>query len=170
MDSFQREIPKSRVSITLDLHTGGAQKKVELPLKLLVAGDFSAGKEQAPLAERRKTNIDKNNFDAVLSDLGPELKVAAANTLADDGSELPVSLSFRAMKDFEPEQVARQIPELQAMLAMRNLLRDLKSNLLDNGTFRREFEKILKDSVLSRQLRGELAQIAPVATQPEGHA
>lgn len=170
MDSFQREIPKSRVSITLDLHTGGTQKKVELPLKLLVAGDFSAGKEQAPLAERRKTNIDRNNFDAVLSDLAPELKVAAANTLADDGSELPVSLSFRSMKDFEPEQVARQIPELQAMLAMRNLLRDLKSNLLDNGTFRREFEKILKDSVLSQQLRGELAQIATVATQPEGHA
>jgi len=170
MDSFQREIPKSRVSITLDLHTGGAQKKVELPLKLLVAGDFSASKEQAPLAERKKTNIDKNNFDAVLSDYSPQLKVAAANTLVDDGSELPVSLSFRSMKDFEPEQVARQIPELQAMLAMRNLLRDLKSNLLDNGTFRREFEKILKDNVLSRQLRGELAQIATVATQTEGHA
>lgn len=170
MDSFQREIPKSRVSITLDLHTGGAQKKVELPLKLLVAGDFSASNEQAPLAERKKTNIDKNNFDAVLSDYSPQLKVAAANTLVDDGSELPVSLSFRSMKDFEPEQVARQIPELQAMLAMRNLLRDLKSNLLDNGTFRREFEKILKDNVLSRQLRGELAQIATVATQTEGHA
>ena len=170
MDSFQSEIPKSRVSITLDLHTGGAQKKVELPLKLLVAGDFSAGKEQAPLAERKKTNIDKNNFDAVLSDLAPELKVAAANTLADNGSELPVSLSFRSMKDFEPEQVARQIPELQAMLAMRNLLRDLKSKLLDDSTFRREFEKILKDNVLSKQLRGELAQIVTAATQPEGHA
>jgi type VI secretion system protein ImpB len=169
MDSFQREIPKSRVSITLDLHTGGAQKKVELPLKLLVAGDFSAGKEQAPLAERKKTNIDKNNFDAVLSDLAPELTLAAENTLAEDGSELPVALSFRSMKDFEPEQVARQIPELQALLAMRNLLRDLKSNLLDNGTFRREFEKILKDRALSQQLRGELAQIATAATQPEGH-
>lgn len=64
MDSFQHEIPKSRVSITLDLHTGGARKKVELPLKLLVAGDYGAGKEQAPLAERKKINIDKNNFDA----------------------------------------------------------------------------------------------------------
>jgi type VI secretion system protein ImpB len=170
MDSFQREIPKSRVSITLDLHTGGAQKKIELPLKLLVAGDFSAGKEQTPLAERKKINIDKNNFDAVLSDLAPELTVSAENTLAEDGSELPVSLSFRSMKDFEPEQVARQIPELQALLAMRNLLRDLKSNLLDNSTFRREFEKILKDSALSQQLRGELAQIATAATQPEGHA
>lgn len=53
---------------------------------------------------------------------------------------------------------------------MRNLLRDLKSNLLDNGTFRREFEKILRDNALSQQLRGELAQIATAATQPEGHA
>jgi type VI secretion system protein ImpB len=170
MDSFQREIPKSRVSITLDLHTGGAQKKVELPLKLLVAGDFSAGKEQAPLSERKKTNIDKNNFDAVLADYAPELKLVAQNTLAGDGSELPVNLSFRSIKDFEPEQVARQIPELQAMLAVRNLLSDLKSNLLDNGTFRREFEKILKDKGLSDQLRGELAQIGTAATQPEGHA
>jgi type VI secretion system protein ImpB len=170
MDSFQREIPKSRVQITLDLHTGGARKKVELPLKLLVAGDFSAGKEQVPLAERKKINIDKNNFDSVLGDLHPELKIGAENTLAGDGSELPVSLSFQSMKDFEPERVARQIPELQALLAMRNLLRDLKSNLLDNGTFRREFEKILKDQSLSEQLRGELAQIATAAAQPEGHA
>lgn len=170
MDSFQREIPKSRVSITLDLHTGGAQKKVELPLKLLVAGDFSAGREQAPLGERKKINIDKSNFDAVLADYAPDLRIDAENTLAGDGSDLSVRLSMRSMKDFEPEQVARQIPELQAMLAMRNLLRDLKANLLDNATFRREFEKVLKDRHLTDKLRGELAQIATAATQPEGHA
>ncbi|PLR44872.1 type VI secretion system contractile sheath small subunit, partial [Chimaeribacter arupi] len=33
--SFQNEIPKARVNIKLDLHTGGAQKKMELPLKLV---------------------------------------------------------------------------------------------------------------------------------------
>lgn len=170
MDSFQHEIPKSRVSITLDLHTGGAQKKVELPLKLLIAGDFSAGREQAPLADREKVNLDKNNFDAVLADYAPDLKFAAPNTLADDNSDMSVSLSFRSMKDFEPAQVARQIPELQALLAMRNLLCDLKSNLLDNTGFRREFEKVLKDKRLSDKLRGELAQIATAATQIEGHA
>lgn len=170
MDSFQREIPKSRVQITLDLHTGGAQKKVELPLKLLVTGNFSARNEQAPLAERKKINVDKYNFDSVLCDLNPELTISAENTLAADGSELPISLRFRSMKDFEPEQVARQIPELQALLAMRNLLRDLKSNLLDNGTFRREFEKILRDKSLSERLRGEIGQIATAAAQPAGHA
>ncbi|CAB3751511.1 type VI secretion system contractile sheath small subunit [Paraburkholderia solisilvae] len=169
-DSFQKEIPKSRVQISVDLHTGGAQKRMELPLKLLIAGDFSAGKAQGSLAERKKVEINKLNFDSVLGEFNPQLKIAAQNTLAGDGSELPVSLSFKSMKDFEPEQVARQIPELQALLAMRNLLRDLKSNLLDNGTFRREFEKILKDSALSDRLRGELAQIATAATQPEGHA
>ncbi|CAE6854399.1 hypothetical protein R75461_07634 [Paraburkholderia nemoris] len=169
-DSYQKEIPKSRIQISVDLHTGGAQKRMELPLKLLIAGDFSAGKSRGSLAERKKVDVNKLNFDSVLGEFNPELKVAAQNTLADDGSELPVSLSFKAMKDFEPEQVARQIPELQALLAMRNLLRDLKSNLLDNGTFRREFEKILKDSALSDRLRGELAQIATAATQPEGHA
>ncbi|MGC8001117.1 type VI secretion system contractile sheath small subunit, partial [Salmonella enterica] len=51
-NSYQSEIPKARVNIKLDLHTGGAQKKVELPLKLMVVGDYSNGSEQRPLSER----------------------------------------------------------------------------------------------------------------------
>jgi type VI secretion system protein ImpB len=42
--SYQSEIPKARINLKLDLHTGGASKKTELPLKLLVAGDFSHGR------------------------------------------------------------------------------------------------------------------------------
>ncbi|MCT8151335.1 type VI secretion system contractile sheath small subunit, partial [Klebsiella aerogenes] len=53
-DSFQNEVPKARINLKLSLHTGGAQKKVELPLKLLTVGDFSNGKEHRPLAERQK--------------------------------------------------------------------------------------------------------------------
>lgn len=70
-------------------------------------------------------------------------------------------LTFRDIKDFEPEQVARQIPQLKAMLAMRSLLRDLKSNLLDNATFRKELERILRDPALSNELRSEIAALAP---------
>ena len=65
------------------------------------------------------------------------------------------------MKDFEPEAIAKQIPQLRAMLAMRNLLRDLKSNLLDNAEFRRSLETILKDPALSAELRQELNALAP---------
>ena len=159
--SFQNEVPKARVNIKLDLHTGGAQKKVELPLKLMMVGDYSNGKEQRSLSERSKVDINKNNFDSVLAEFSPSLKLAAENTLVNDGSDISVELDFQSMKDFEPEQVARQIPQLRALLAMRNLLRDLKSNLLDNATFRHELEHILKDDALSDELRAELAALAP---------
>ncbi|KMK01307.1 type VI secretion protein, partial [Pluralibacter gergoviae] len=115
----------------------------------------------APLSEREKVNINKNNFDAVLSDYSPQVNLTVENTLAGDGREENIRLTFRNMKDFTPEQVARQIPQLKAMLAMRNLLRDLKANLLDNQTFRKELEKILLDPALSAELRSELSALAP---------
>ncbi|HCR3982699.1 TPA: type VI secretion system contractile sheath small subunit [Kluyvera ascorbata] len=160
-DSFQSEVPKARINLKLDLHTGGATKKTELPLKLLVAGDFSNGQEDASLSERVKVNINKNNFDAVLSEYSPKINLTVKNTLADDGSEENISLAFQSMKDFTPEQVSRQIPQLKAMLSMRNLLRDLKANLLDNQAFRKELEKILLDPALSAELRAELSALAP---------
>lgn len=159
--SFQNEIPRARINIKLDLVTGGTQKKVELPLKLLSVGDYSNGKTQGTLSEREKININKNNFNSVLADLHPEVNFIVKNTLANDGSEENVKLTFHNMKDFEPEEVARQIPQLRAMLAMRNLLRDLKSNLLDNITFRKELEIILKDPALSDELRSELNALSP---------
>lgn len=160
-DSFQKEIPKARINLKLDLHTGGASKKMELPLKLLVTGDFSNGQETAPLSERKKTDINKNNFNSVLADYSPSVNLTVENTLAGDGSEENIHLTFRNMKDFTPEQVARQIPQLKAMLAMRNLLRDLKANLLDNQNFRKELEKILLDPALSNELRSELSAMVP---------
>ncbi len=159
-DSFQHEVPKARINIKLDLPTGGARKNVELPLKLLVMGDYSNGREQRPLSERNKVSVDKNNFNSVLADLHPSLKLSVPDALAEN-TETAVALTFRHMKDFEPEQVARQIPQLRALLAMRNLLRDLKSNLLDNATFRRELELILKDEALSQELRMDLAALVP---------
>jgi type VI secretion system protein ImpB len=165
-ESFQNEVPKARVNIKLDLHTGGAQKKVELPLKLLVMGDYSNGQDTRALAEREKVSINKNNFNAVLADFNPRAKIAVENMLAADGSELPVDLEFHSMDDFKPEVVAGKVPELRALMAARNLLRDLKSNLLDNAMFRRELEKILKDPGLSERLRADLQKIGQAAPAP----
>lgn len=159
--SFQNEVPKARVNIKLDLHTGGAQKKVELPLKLMLMGDYSNGREQRSLSDRSKVSLNKNNFDSVLGDFSPRVKLAVENTLVDEGVDTSIELTFARIKDFEPEQVVRQIPQLRALLAMRNLLRDLKSNLLDNATFRHELELILKDDALSDELRAELAALGP---------
>ncbi len=168
-ESFQNEVPKARVNIKLDLHTGRASKKVELPLKLLVMGDYSNGQNSLALGERTKLSVNKNNFDSVLAELNPKARIAVPNTLNDDGTELPVDLDFKEMKDFNPERVAERVPELRALMSARNLLRDLKSNLLDNTTFRRELEKILIDPSLSASLRADLrgiAESAPATPSP----
>ncbi|EIN0735164.1 type VI secretion system contractile sheath small subunit, partial [Escherichia coli] len=114
-----------------------------------------------PLSERIKMDVNKNNFNAVLADISPSVRLNVENILAGDGTEESISLTFRNMNDFTPEQVARQIPRLKAMLAMRSLLRDLKANLLDNATFRKELEKILRDPELSQALRDELSALVP---------
>lgn len=160
-NSFQNEVPKSRVNLQLDLHTGGAGKKSELPLKLLAVGDFSNGKEQRSLSERNKININKNNFDSVMAELLPTVDLLVESTLSGEARVENIKLNFGSVKDFEPEQVARNIPSLRALISMRNLLRDLKSNLLDNVEFRRELEKIMKDPAMSSELRAELTVLAP---------
>ena len=38
--SFQKEKPPARVNLFLEVTQGTARKKVELPLRILVVGDF----------------------------------------------------------------------------------------------------------------------------------
>ena len=127
--SFQNEVPRARVNITLDLETGGAKKKLELPLKLLVMGDYSNGQAEGRLAERERVQIDRNNIDDVLKDMSPRVKYTVENQLREDGSEIDVDLTFESFKSFKPEAVAQSIPQLNDMLAMRSLLKDLKNNI-----------------------------------------
>jgi type VI secretion system protein ImpB len=161
-DSFQKEIPKARVNITLDVATEGARKKKELPLKLLVAGDFSNGKTQGPVAQRERININKSNFNQIITDLAPKLNFTVANKIKNDGTDMQVALTIDSLHKLHPESIVQQIPELRNLLAMRNLLKDLKANLLDNGEFRRELEKIVKNKPELKLLQNELHTTAQI--------
>ncbi len=162
MTSLQQEIPRSRVNITLDVDTGGARKTVELPLKLLVLGDFSNGRASGRIGARERIAVDASNIDAVLAALQPRLRLAVENTFRGDGSTIPVELDLESLASFSPDEVARQIPQVNNLLAMRNLLKDLKSNVLDNARFRRELERIVQHQGDLAAVQGELRQIAPL--------
>jgi type VI secretion system protein ImpB len=66
------------------------------------------------------------------------------------------------MKSFSPEEVAKQVPEIGKLIAARNLIRDLGSNLLDNREFRKRMEGILKDQNAMESLMSELDKVAPL--------
>ena len=148
-NSFQTEIPPSRINITLDIETGGAHHKKELPLKLLVLGDFSHGNADKILALRDRINITKTNLDHVLHTLSPKLTLPLAHF------ENAITLDFKKFNDFHPDQLVTKIPALNKLVSMRNLLKDLKANLLDNIAFRKKLEKLArnKQAVLDLQAR-----------------
>ncbi|MDR2579371.1 MAG: type VI secretion system contractile sheath small subunit [Fibromonadaceae bacterium] len=144
-NSYQNEIPPARINIQLSVDNGGAQKKMELPLKLLVLGDFKMDGDESRLIEREKININKDNFDGVMQSLNVELKTSVENRLKKDNTNLPIKLKFDSMKSFEPMEIVKQVPDLNRLMAVRNLIKDLGSNLLDNREFRKKMEIILKD-------------------------
>ncbi len=160
--SFQNEIPPARINLKLDVGKGDAKKKVELPLKMLVMGDFSKKPKDERVVEREKISIDKNNFEQVMESMDLSLKYSVDDKLSGEKEKsIPIDLKIRNMKSFSPDNVAKNIPSISRLLAARNLVKDLKSNLLDNREFRKRLEQILKDGEASTALLEELKKIVP---------
>lgn len=162
--SFQNEIPPARINLKLDVGKGNAKKKIELPLKTLVVGDFSFSKHSDRLADREKISINKENFTQVMESMDLKLKYNVENKMTGTG-DLNVDLNVKNMDSFKPENVAKNIPALSKMLAARNLLKDLKSNLLDNREFRKRLEEIIKDPDAMKSLQEELKKVVPEETK-----
>ncbi len=161
-NSFQNEIPPSRVNIRYVKDTGGAREEIELPLKLLVVGDFTFSQDDTPLEDRKKVSVDKNNFGAVMKEEKLGLDLVVPDTIKGGDEDLAVKLNFESLNDFTPTGVAQQIPQLDTMLKVRNLLKDLKARVISNREFRKSLEAILKDKDQLEKVMGELDKIAPL--------
>lgn len=161
VNTFQREIPQARVNITLDVETGGVTKKKELPFKMLILADFSHDIIPIAIKKRERIAISKENFDNVIAEISPQLNLMIPNTICNQGSELAIDLKFNKLADFHPDQIVKQVTELQNLLAMRNLLKELKANIIDNHLFRRELERIIKTTDELTDLQAQLSELVP---------
>lgn len=156
--------PKERVNIRYQPATGDAREEVELPHKLLVLGDFTHRADETAIGERRRVQVDKDTFNDVMRSENLTLDLKVPNKLSDeaDAGDLAVNLKVSSLKDFEPEQVAKQIPEMSKLLELRNALVSLKGPLGNLPSFRRAIERILADAELRKKLEAEIT--APPST------
>ena len=161
--SFQKEKPPSRINLFLELQKGDAQEKVELPLRLLMMGDYLGREDETPLGDRESINITSDNFDAVMESMDLALDYTVPDRLSEDDGEISVELDIQNMKDFTPERVARQVPQLTRLLAMRNLLQDLRNRVVSTREFRKKLEEIVSDDDALKALAEELDQFVPPA-------
>jgi len=151
-----------RVHITYDVETGGAIELKELPFVVGVLGDFT-GQPTEPLPrlkERKFVEVNPDNFDSVLEGMKPHLSFAVENKLSDepDAPNLKVNLNFKSMEDFEPENVAKQVPPLKQLLDLRTRLSDLRGSLQGND----KLEELLLEAVGNTEkldkLKGEIKE------------
>lgn len=151
-------VRKPRVHITYEVETDGAEIQRELPFVVGVMGDFSGDPTQPlrPMAERKFTQIDRDNFNDIMSRMSPGLNMKVENTLADDGSEMAVNLKFNSMDDFDPARVVDQVPPLKSLLETRNKLRDLLSKADRSEELETLLEQVLQNDAELKGLSSQL--------------
>lgn len=150
--------PKERVNIVYKPATGDAQEQVELPLKQLVLGDFTMRESETPLDERKPIQVDKDNFNDVLKAQNLSLSLAVPNQLAEGSTDeaMAVSLKFNSVRDFEPDSIVDQVPELRELIALREALKALKGPLGNLPEFRKKLQMLIQDEGTRERLLGEL--------------
>lgn len=147
-----------RVHITYDVEIGGAIQMKELPMVVGVMADLAGQRDDLPkLKDRKFIEIDRDNFNEVLGKLNPTLKFRVQNQLAKDGSQSTVDLKFSNIDDFHPTALAKQVPQLRALLEMRQRLIDLITKLDGNDELQAVLQKLLQDPAQLQAVRKALA-------------
>ena len=148
---------ESRVNIAIsDKLKGGAEP--ELPFRMLVMGDYTLKDDDRAIYDRKPLDINKSNFDSVMQSFNLAMDLNIDNEIG-GGGEMAVSLKFGTLKDFRPEAIARQVPELKNLLELRDAMKALRPVLSD-----KKKQKELLATIKDPELR---AQIVSLITKPE---
>jgi type VI secretion system protein ImpB len=142
-----------RVHITYDVEVGEAIETREIPFVVGVMADLSGSpKTKLPkMADRRFTEIDRDNIDAVMASQSPRLAFQVENKLKNDDSLLSVELMFEKRADFSPENVARQVPALRKLMELRSKLGNLQSSLYGNSELDEMLQKVVETTQAARE-------------------
>jgi type VI secretion system protein ImpB len=160
-ESVQQKIARirpPRVQISYEVETGGAIEMKELPFIVGVMGDYVGKPDEAlpPLKNRKFVEIDRDNFDQVLSGMKPRLAFTTDNKLQDDGSKVGVELRFNKMEDFEPDNVVQQVEPLRKLVEARKKLVDLMSKMDGNEKLEEALNDIMANADKQKALSDQL--------------
>ncbi len=153
----QSVAPKERVNIVYKSQVGDQQQEAELPLKILMVGDYTGRSEDTPLEDRKPISVDGDNFNDVMAKQNLEVAVQVPNRLSDEkDAVMDLKLQFKKLEDFGPEGVVNQVPELRKLLELRAALTALKGPLGNIPAFRKKIQSMLGDDASRKQLMKEL--------------
>jgi type VI secretion system protein ImpB len=156
-ESLQKWVGRNRpprVQITYDVEIGDAIEKRELPLVVGVLADLAGKPASAPpkMKDRRFVEIDRDNFDEIMSKIGPRLDMSVPDMMKGSGN-LKIELTPKKFADFHPEAIVDQVPRLKKLLEARLELRDLLAKLDGNDDLDGLLAGIVKNTEGLKQIR-----------------
>ncbi|MCL9684912.1 type VI secretion system contractile sheath small subunit [Legionella maioricensis] len=155
----QSVAPKERINIVYKALIDGVEEEIELPLRQLVLGEFFNAPTNIPLEKRQTVNVNKDNFNQVLKEHNIKLSIRIPNRLSKNKDEtMSVDLKFETMRDFDPDGILHQVPQLQKLFEVREALKSLKGPLGNIPEFRRRLDAIVKDSTAREELIKEMKE------------
>jgi type VI secretion system protein ImpB len=161
-----------RVQITYDVEVGNAIEMKELPFVVGVIADLSGDRDPDnpldPMKARKFIEIDRDNFNEIMTKLKPRLAFQVDNTLANDNTQLNVLVNFRSMDDFNPVNIIQQIPAMATLYETRSRLKDLLSKLDGNDDLDALLSGILSNTDAQSKMKTELNLDAPAAPSASG--
>lgn len=147
--------PIERVNLKYKSRAEGGQD-VEIPLKVMVTGDFSFRENTTPLGERKPLDINKNNFDEVMESKKIKLDLTVDDKLTGvaDG-KIQAKLQIRTLKDLTPDGIVAQVPEMRRQLDLARSLQEVKADLANPkrlAELRDKINAVLKDADMRKKL------------------
>ena len=158
--AVQDEVPKSRITLRYRTEVNGTPEDIDLPLRLLVIGDMSLGTStdrKVDLDERKLRNLDGKNTTSVMKDMKMTLAFECANKIDPANSEkVAVSLPITSMRSLSPDEVAKNVPKLRALLTLKKLLLEVESNVGNSKDFRKLLGDLYANEEAFKKLKEEL--------------
>ncbi|AGT11490.1 type VI secretion system contractile sheath small subunit [Paracoccus aminophilus] len=132
-----------------------SEKMVELPFVMGMMSDLSGNASQVekkPMEERDFVDVTAATLDEFIDSVRPGLAFNAENRLGDGEGRMGVSLEFSSMDDFNPANVARQVPALKKLLEAREHLANLQRYMNSKPKAQEQIRQLLNDPDLMAAL------------------
>lgn len=168
-DSGQKAVKRNRpprVHISYeDPYDETAQ--VELPFVMGMMADLSgnaSAKDKPKIAERPFSDVEPQSFNKYMNSIEPAVSLRVDNKLGtEEGEKLGVNLTFRQMEDFDPGQIARQVPALRTLLEAREQLANLQRYMNGKSAAQDLMRQLLSDPEMMKLLESKRDEAAPDA-------
>ena len=173
-DSGQKFIKRNRpprVQISYE-DPYDAEQQVELPFVMGVMADLSGNAskvEKAPMAERKFTGVDMDNFEKYMESVEPAVAFRVQNKLSEkEGEQMGVELAFKSMDDMTPAGIAKQVPALNALLEARDQLANLQRYMDGKAAAEDQIKELLSNPELMTALKEKRADSIAKEETDEG--